>query len=212
MLQTSLSIQMWSMKSIAWFLPARYISCRPAPVSPLGSDLLKSFLKPIFIVKLVNLLFSVCFATGYIHSGEIKIFKVYTRTKRYYSFIGLQYGLNHYRQTYFLAMLSIWLFVLLLAILYDHMIMYVGLLSHSAVVFHVFLCFFMLLCFTDCVVAFFQWHFIDLFSCIAASLFNKLTYLLLLIWWWNVLLHSQEEEEEEERLCWTAQQTRMTVL
>ena len=27
----------------------------------------------IFIVKLVNLLFSVCFATGYIHSGEIKI-------------------------------------------------------------------------------------------------------------------------------------------
>ena len=28
----------------------------------------------MFIVKLVNLLFSVCFATGYIHSGEIKIF------------------------------------------------------------------------------------------------------------------------------------------
>jgi len=28
----------------------------------------------IFIGKLVNLLFSVCFATGYIHSGEIKIF------------------------------------------------------------------------------------------------------------------------------------------
>jgi len=25
---------------------------------------------------------------------------------------------------------------------------------------------------------FFQWHFIDLFSCLAASLFNKLTYLL----------------------------------
>jgi len=31
---------------------------------------------------------------------------------------------------------------------------------------------------TVCVVAFFQWHFIDLFSCIAASLFSKLTYLL----------------------------------
>jgi len=26
------------------------------------------------IVKLINLLFSVCFATGYIHSGEIKVF------------------------------------------------------------------------------------------------------------------------------------------
>jgi len=26
------------------------------------------------LVKLVNLLFSVCLATGYIHSGEIKIF------------------------------------------------------------------------------------------------------------------------------------------
>jgi len=35
-------------------------------------------------------------------------------------------------------MVSIWLFVLLLAILYDHMIMYVGLLGRSAVVFHVF--------------------------------------------------------------------------
>ena len=46
-------------------------------------------------------------------------------------------------------MVSIWLFVLLLAILYDHMIMYVGLFGHSAVVFHV-LCFFMFLCFTDC--------------------------------------------------------------
>jgi len=167
MLQTSLSIQMWSMKLIAWFLPARYISCRPAPVSPLGSDLLRSFLKPIFIVKLVNLLFSVCFVTGYIHSGEIKIFKVYTRTKRYYSFIGLQYGLNHYRQTYLLAMLTIWLFVLLLAILYDHMIMYVGLLSHSAVVFDVFMSFHAFM-FTDCVVAFFSVTFywsIQLYSC-----------------------------------------------
>jgi len=28
----------------------------------------------VFIVKLVNLLFVVCFATGYIHSGEIQIF------------------------------------------------------------------------------------------------------------------------------------------
>jgi len=36
------------------------------------------------------------------------------------------------------------------------------------------------LCFTDCLCGrvFFQWHFIDLFSCIAASLFNKLTFLL----------------------------------
>jgi len=32
----------------------------------------------IFIVKLVNLLFSVRFATGYIHSGEIKIFNTWT--------------------------------------------------------------------------------------------------------------------------------------
>jgi len=38
-------------------------------------------------------------------------------------------------------MLSIWLFVLLLATLYDHMIMYLGLLGHSAVVFYVFFCF-----------------------------------------------------------------------
>ena len=31
---------------------------------------------------------------------------------------------------------------------------------------------------TVCVVVFYQWHVIDLFSCIAASLFNILTYLL----------------------------------
>ena len=46
--------------------------------------------------------------------------------------------------------LSLSLFVLLLAILYDHMIMYVGLLGHSAVVFHVlkkifFSCFYVLM-------------------------------------------------------------------
>ena len=41
--------------------------------------------------------------------------------------------------------------VLLLDILYDHMIMYVGLFGHSAVVFHVF---YVLL--TVCVVVFFQ--------------------------------------------------------
>ena len=35
-------------------------------------------------------------------------------------------------------MVSVWLFVLLLAILYDHVIMYVGLFGHSAVVFYVF--------------------------------------------------------------------------
>ena len=38
-------------------------------------------------------------------------------------------------------MVSIWLFVLLLAILYDHVIMYVGLFGHFAVVFHVFVSF-----------------------------------------------------------------------
>jgi len=76
-------------------------------------------------------------------------------------------------------MVSIWLFVLLLAILYDHMIMYVGLFGHSAVVFHVFMFFSCVFCvlLTLCVVVFFQWHFIVIFSCIAASLFNKLTYL-----------------------------------
>ena len=44
---------------------------------------------------------------------------------------------------------------------------------HVFHVFHVFMFYwlFVWLCF-------FQWHFIDLFSCIAASLFNKLTYLL----------------------------------
>ena len=48
-------------------------------------------------------------------------------------------------------MVFIWLFVLLLlAILYDHMIMYVSLFGHSAIVFHVFMFFFMFLCFTDC--------------------------------------------------------------
>ena len=59
------------------------------------------------------------------------------------------------------------------------MITYVGLLGHSAVVFHVFM-FFMFFCvlLTLCVVVFFQWHFIDLSSCIAACVFNKLTYLL----------------------------------
>jgi len=42
-------------------------------------------------------------------------------------------------------------------------------------------CFYVFLCFTDFVwLCFFQWRFIDLFSCIAASLFNKLTYSYLL--------------------------------
>jgi len=36
-----------------------------------------------FIVKLVNLLFSVCFATGYIHSGEIRIFRTYPKFRGY---------------------------------------------------------------------------------------------------------------------------------
>ena len=74
-------------------------------------------------------------------------------------------------------MVSIWLFVLLLAILYDHMIMHVGLFGHSAVVFRVFMLFHVFyVLMTVCVVVFFQWHFIDLFSCIADGLFNKFTY------------------------------------
>ena len=36
-----------------------------------------------FIVKLFNLLFFVSFATGYIHSGEIKIFNAPRKTVRY---------------------------------------------------------------------------------------------------------------------------------
>ena len=43
-----------------------------------GEVVAKSLLSCFFlthgVVKLVNLLFSVCFATGYIHSGEINIF------------------------------------------------------------------------------------------------------------------------------------------
>ena len=65
------------------------------------------------------------------------------------------------------------------------MITYVGLFGDSAVVSHVFMffkcfpCFFCVLltfvCLCGCV---FQRHFIDIFSCIAASLFIELTYLL----------------------------------
>jgi len=55
------------------------------------------------------------------------------------------------RLTFWLPNLIDWLCVLLLAILYDHMIMYASLFGHSAVVFHV------LLCFTDiCVVVYFS--------------------------------------------------------
>ena len=76
-------------------------------------------------------------------------------------------------------MVSIRLFVLLLAILYDHMIMYVCLFGHSAVVFRVFMFFsYFYVLLTVCVVVLFSVTFRDLFSCIAASLFNKLTYLL----------------------------------
>jgi len=57
------------------------------------------------------------------------------------------------------------------------MFIYVGLFVHSAVVFHVFMFYLglliMQLCFISDILLF-----IDLFSCIAASLFNKLTYLL----------------------------------
>jgi len=60
------------------------------------------------------------------------------------------------------------------------MIMCVGLFGQSAVVFPVFMFCHVFSCFVDCLCGcvFFRWHFIDLFSCIAASLFNKLTYLL----------------------------------
>jgi len=63
----------------------------------------------------------------------------------------------------------------------DYVCRPISLLGHSAVVFHAFM-FLMFLFYVGllivCVVVFYQWHFIDLFSCIAANLFNKLTYLL----------------------------------
>jgi len=59
------------------------------------------------------------------------------------------------------------------------MIMYVGLFGHFAVVFHAFMFFHVFVCFTDCfcgrVLSVLS---VYLFSCIAASLFNKLTCLL----------------------------------
>jgi len=66
---------------------------------------------------------------------------------------------------YFLTMVSVWIFVLLLALVYDYMIMYVGLFGHSAVVFHVQV----YLCFTDCLCGCvfsvtFYWS-IQLYSC-----------------------------------------------
>jgi len=67
-------------------------------------------------------------------------------------------------------MVTIWLFALLPAILYVQVIMYVGLFGHSAVVFHVFN-----VLLTVCVAVFYQWHFIDLFTC----LINLLGYLLI---------------------------------
>ena len=89
------------------------------------------------------------------------------------------------------------LFVLFLATLYNHLFMCVGLFVHFSAVLHVlmlFSCFCVLCRPTDCVVVFYEWHcillihwliywlyFIDLFSCTAASMFNKLTYLLTLL-------------------------------
>jgi len=69
-------------------------------------------------------------------------------------------------------MVSIWLFVLLLAILYDHMITYVGLFGHSEVVFHIFMFYwlFVWLCFIGDILL--------MYSAVT-SLFNKLTYLVL---------------------------------
>jgi len=75
-------------------------------------------------------------------------------------------------------MVSVWLFFLLLAILYNHLIMHVGLFGHSAVVFHVFMFFLVFMfCRLSVWLCFFS-DIIDLFSCIAASRFNKLIYLL----------------------------------
>jgi len=77
--------------------------------------------------------------------------------------------------------------------------MYVGLFGYSAVVCHGFMFFkkfftfywlFVWLCF-------FQWHFIDLFSCIAASLFNKLTYLL-----WSASTLRMHIEREAPKCTW----------
>ena len=105
--------------------------------------------------------------------------KVHTSTKCCCSFI--QYDLNHYQWTYFLATVSIWLFVLLLAMLYDHTFIHVGLFVHSAVVFHVFTflcfaynywlcgCFFM----SDIVLLIAWLYCINQFSCITGRLFNK---------------------------------------
>ena len=87
--------------------------------------------------------------TSRLRSSQI-LPKVYTRTKRYCSFI--QYGLNHYQYSFILQ------------------------LSFMFLMF--FSCFHVLYRPSDCVVVFYQWHFIDLFSCIAASLFSKLTFLL----------------------------------
>jgi len=106
-------------------------------LSPLGSDLHKSFLKSILVPSAIVLLYSM----------------VLTSTNK---------------PTFLPWSLYIWLFVLLLAILYDHMIMYVGLFGHSAVVFHVIMFFlhvfmfywpFMWLCF-------FQWHFLLIYPAV----------------------------------------------
>jgi len=52
----------------------------------------------------------------------------------------------------------LWLFVLLLATLHDHMFMYLGLFVNSAVVFYVmfFSCFFMF--YVGLLIVFYEWH------------------------------------------------------
>jgi len=50
---------------------------------------------------------------------------------------------------------------------------YIRTFGHSAAVFHVFVFYWLFVC-----LCFFEWHFIALLTCIAACLFNKLTYLL----------------------------------
>ena len=120
--------------------------------------------------------------TSRLRSSQI-LPKIYTRTKRYCSFI--QYGLTTTSKPAFLpcSLFDYLSYYCLILYNYDHIIMYVGLIGHSAVVFHVFMFFscFSWVLLTLCVVVLYQWHFVDLFNCIAASLFNKLTYLLTLL-------------------------------
>ena len=96
----------------------------------------------------------------------------------------------------------------------------VGLFGHSAVVFQVFMFFscFLNVILTVCVAVFFQWHFIDLVSWIAASLFNKLTYLLTIIsfilkqrWGYSCKAHCYAPVTSLTLLYWQWKCFRMTI-